>query len=296
MFTGIDHIIIGVRDVAAATRTFEQDLGLRASGGGVHPVGGTANRVIVIGDTYLELITVVKPEEAQESLRQRLEQAEGYFNCVLASDALEADCQAMRRRGIPVIGPAEGTLRTGEGRERSWLRADIEIPDMVQRYPFLIQHDSRGEERRQRLAGWTTPPEHPLGAVGVHSVTLAVADLAEASSRFAHIYGLQPSAPFATGRARLVAFELGTGGQVLELAVPLDGTEASVPGETLVQRVERFGEGLARVTLLVKNLAHARGYLDARGIAYVASGQDQQALLWIDAARSHGAELVLRQA
>jgi catechol 2,3-dioxygenase-like lactoylglutathione lyase family enzyme len=298
MFTALDHIIIGVRDLEAAAQRFSHNLGLIPSGGGVHPGGGTANRIIVIGDTYLELITVDRPQEAQASLRQRLEQAEGYINFVLASDALEADCQALRQRGIALIGPVPGMLRTEDGRARGWMRADIERPDMVQRYPFIIQHDSTGEERRSRLAGWSTPPEHPLGAFKVQSITLAVADLAEASRRFAHIYGLVPSEPYpavaqAWG-AQLISFNLGTGGQTVEMAQA--SAEVALPDYGLKQHLERFGESIFRMTLLVRDLEQARRYLNAHGITSTLSGTDRPALLWIGAEQSNGATLVLQQA
>ena len=68
MLIGLDHVIIGVNDLARAETAFSQNLGLAVSGGGVHPSGGTAKRIIVIGDTYLELIAVRAPEEAQQSI------------------------------------------------------------------------------------------------------------------------------------------------------------------------------------------------------------------------------------
>ncbi len=155
MLTGLDHIIIGVNDLEQATTVFSQKLGLTASGGGVHPSGGTANRIIVIGDTYLELIAVRTPGEAQQSMLDRLAKGDGYLNFVLSSNAIEADSKAMLSRGVSIIGPKHGQLRSTEGRTRAWSRADVEQPDLTQHYPFLIQHDSTGEERRFRLAGWT---------------------------------------------------------------------------------------------------------------------------------------------
>jgi catechol 2,3-dioxygenase-like lactoylglutathione lyase family enzyme len=296
MLTSLDHIIIGVHHLDAAADTFAHKLGLLPSGGGVHPAGGTANRIIVIGDTYLELITVDRPEEAQESIRQRLAKGEGYLNFVLSSNDLEADCQAMRQRGVTVFGPKPGSLRSGDGRSRAWMRADIERLDLTQRYPFLIQHDSMGEERRRRLAGWSTPPEHPLGVFKVLSVTLAVEDLDEASRRFSHIYGLQPSAPFSAASqgmgARIVSFTLDQSGQAFELATP--ALEDKGPN-ALRDYLDRFSESVYRVTLLVRDLAQARSYLDEREVAYTeVSGA--QPLLWIDPAQSYGASLVLQQA
>src|SRR6266566_9552975 len=225
MLTGLDHIIIGVNDLEQATTIFSQKLGLAASGGGIHPSGGTANRIIVIGDTYIELIAVRTPEEAQPSMLERLAKGEGYLNFVLSSDQIEADSAAMEKRGISIFGPTPGQLRSADGRTRGWKRTDVERPDLAQHYPFIIQHDSTGEERRNRLAGWSEPPRHPLGVVKVLSATIAVADLAEATRRFEHIYGLEPSVAF-TGdadawEAVLVAFPFGESGQCFELAEPL---------------------------------------------------------------------------
>lgn len=296
MLTSLDHIIIGVRDLDAAARQFGDKLGLLPSGGGIHPVGGTANRIIVIGETYLELIAVHKPEEVQESMMQRLALGEGYLNCVFTSNDIEADSQAMRQRGVNVLGPMQGSLRSADGRERAWKRADIERPELAQRYPFVIQHDSVGEERRMRLAGWSTPPEHPLGAIKVRSVTLAVRDLAEASQRFARIYGLQPSDPYSAASqgmgAQIVSFALGQSGQTVELAAP--AFEEKGPN-ALSDHLERFGESMYRMTLLVDDLTRARHYLDEHAVPYTALASTQP-LIWIDASQSCGAPIVLQQA
>src|SRR5256885_6702304 len=116
MLTGLDHIIIGVNDLEQATTIFSQKLGLAASGGGIHPKGGTANRIIVIGDTYLELITVHDQTEAQQSILDRLAKGDGYLNFVLASNDIYADSQAMVERGISIIGPNAGELRSADDR------------------------------------------------------------------------------------------------------------------------------------------------------------------------------------
>ena len=296
MLTALDHIIIGVHDLDAAAHTFGHGLGLFPSGGGVHPSGGTANRIIVVGDTYLELITIDRPAEAQESIRERLAKGEGYLNFVLASNDIEADCQAMRQRGVALLGPTPGSLRAADGRSRAWVRADIERPDLTQRYPFLIQHDSVGEERRQRLAGWSTPPEHPLGARKVLSVTLAVEGLAEAGSRFSHIYGLQPARPFSAASqgmgAHIVSFALDQSGQAFELAAP--ALEEKGPN-ALRDYLDRFGESIYRMTLLVNDREQARRYLNEREVAYTEVG-GAQSLLWIDPNQSCGASIVLQQA
>jgi catechol 2,3-dioxygenase-like lactoylglutathione lyase family enzyme len=309
MLTGIDHVIIGVHDLEGAARRFEEQLGLRASGGGIHPSGGTANRIIVIGETYLELIAVRAPDEAQPSLTQRLAKGEGYLNVVIGSNDLQADSATMRERGVTVHGPTAGQLRSADGRARGWLRGDVERPDLAQHYPFLIQHDSAGEERRFRLAGWAQPPAHPLGATRVLSVTIAVRDLREATQRFHHIYGLQPSESF-TGEADgwdalLVAFPLGSGpgGQSLELASPLAlaaEDDAAIEMEhlpdagALRDHLALYGESVCRMTLAVEDIDTARRYLDEHAVTYTFQ-QNSHPVIWIHPDYACGASIVLHE-
>lgn len=305
MLTGIDHIIIGVNDLYEATRAFSERLGLAVSGGGTHPTGGTANRIIVIGDTYIELIAVHTPEEVQQSMRERLAKGEGYLNFVLGSNDIEADSQAMRKRGISILGPEAGKLTAGDGRSRGWSRTNIEKPDLTQHYPFIIQHDSSGKERRQRLAGWTTPPEHPLGVSKVLSATIAVADLGEAAQRYGHIYGLKASEQYGgeidNWDAILVSFLLKESMQSIELATPLptfldpsDNTNPLPEAGALSGYLQQFGESLCRITLSVENLAGSRHYLDEHNVSYVYR-ETPRPLLWILPDQSCGASIVLHE-
>ena len=311
MLTALDHIIIGVNNLEQATEIFAEKLGLLASGGGNHPTGGTANRIIVIGDTYLELITVHKPAEAQQSILDRLAKGDGYLNFVLTSDDIEADSKAMRQRGVAIIGPNPGKLKAPDGRSRAWFRTDIEQPDLTQHYPFLIQHDSTGAERRFRLAGWTEPPEHPLGAIKVLSTTIAVENLAEATPRFQGIYGLQPSEAF-TGdvddwEAMLTAFLIPASQQSFELAEPLPlststddsqlsqlNTELLPEPGTLARYLSTFGESLCRITLGVQDMAQSRRYLDAHGATYTYK-ESTHPVLWIHPSSACGAAIVLHE-
>lgn len=309
MLTAIDHIIIGVNDLERATTIFSQRLGLAVSGGGIHPSGGTANRIIVTGDTYLELITVRAPAEAEQSLLERLAKGEGFLNFVLASNDIEADSRAMTRRGISIIGPTAGELRAANGRTRGWSRTNIESPDLAQHYPFIIQHDSTGEERRFRLAGWSTPPEHPLGVTKVLSATIAVADLGEARQRFQHIYGLEPSEPFSGDAdgwdAMLVSFPLGGNdqGQSFELAEPLplsaeadqemDYEHLPEPG-ALGRHLQEFGESLCRLTVEVESLAASQRFLDEHEITYTLR-EGVHPVLWIHPDYACGASIVLHE-
>ncbi|GER86930.1 hypothetical protein KDW_10920 [Dictyobacter vulcani] len=298
MLTALDHIIIGVNNLTHADRLFAEHLGLISSGGGNHPSGGTANRIIVIGDTYLELIAVRAPEEAQQSMLTRLAKGDGYLNCVLASDDIVSDSRAMFERGVKIIGPNQGSLKSADGSVRNWQRTDVERPDLTQHYPFIIQHDSSGEERQRRLAGGKIPPIHPLGVQSVLSATLATSELSEARQRFQHIYGLTPTTQSqqSTWGAELVSFPLANQQQRLELAAPVAGQQVELALEdTLATHVRNFGESLYRITLGVSNLAASQQYLDNHNVGYTALHVGQPTL-WLHPKQTAGATIVLQEA
>lgn len=67
----LDHIVIAVTDLDVAASAFNEDHGLASIVGGRHPGWGTANRIVPLGDAYLELIAVVDEGEAVESMLGR---------------------------------------------------------------------------------------------------------------------------------------------------------------------------------------------------------------------------------
>ena len=63
----VDHVLIAVADLAAAGREIERQHGLASVEGGRHPAWGTANRIVPLGDSYLELVGVVDAAKAAEN-------------------------------------------------------------------------------------------------------------------------------------------------------------------------------------------------------------------------------------
>ena len=63
----LDHVLIAVTDLAVAARAIEARYGLASIEGGRHPDWGTANRIVPLGQTYLELVAVVDEAKAAES-------------------------------------------------------------------------------------------------------------------------------------------------------------------------------------------------------------------------------------
>ena len=63
----LDHVLIPLVDLSRAVTEFEGRYGLVSVEGGRHEDWGTANRIIPLGDSYLELVAVVDPAEASQS-------------------------------------------------------------------------------------------------------------------------------------------------------------------------------------------------------------------------------------
>ena len=94
MLLGIDHIVLAVDDPDVAAAAIEQDLGLHPAGGGRHEAQGTFNRLVWLGDSYLELIGVFDRELAARSwigpaVLAALERGGGLATWAIAVDDLD---------------------------------------------------------------------------------------------------------------------------------------------------------------------------------------------------------------
>ena len=63
----IDHVVLACADLDVAAAHLLERHGLASVPGGRHPGWGTANRIVPLGGSYVELITVVDAEEALQS-------------------------------------------------------------------------------------------------------------------------------------------------------------------------------------------------------------------------------------
>ena len=91
----IDHVIYAASDLDVAAARIESELGVRVVAGGRHDGLGTHNRIVPLGNGYLELLAVYDAEEAARSalgsaLQARLEQAgDGLMAWAVAVDDVE---------------------------------------------------------------------------------------------------------------------------------------------------------------------------------------------------------------
>src|SRR5947207_13236818 len=106
----IDHIVWGVDDLDRAAAEVQERYGLASVPGGRHPGWGTANRIVPLGSSYLELLAVVDPDEAAadpvgSGYARHIRAASGLMLWCLATDELDAVARpgwvsgSRRRRG-----------------------------------------------------------------------------------------------------------------------------------------------------------------------------------------------------
>ena len=134
----LDHVVFAVDDLAGAAEELEADHGLVSVAGGRHPGWGTENRIVPLGESYLELIAVADEREAAAGPFGRwVAGARGArrrpLGWAVRTDELE---QVARRLGLPV---AEGSRRTAEGELLRWRYAGVERAMAEPCLPFFIE-------------------------------------------------------------------------------------------------------------------------------------------------------------
>jgi hypothetical protein len=264
----IDHVIAAAADFAALEAAWVR-LGFHVTGGGTHPHLGTRNRIIVLGEGYVELLGIADAQAVSPRLRERLAGpgAAGWVGFAVQTTDIAAEAAAMGGRGADVRGPQPGRLVAPDGRARGWRVATVGDGDLwaaAEPLPFLIQHDTTGEQHRAELAGAGGLAPHANGAQRLRAVTIAVRELAAAARDFARVYALEPSGP-ARPDAVLDA-------EMLELPLPASGERirlARPTGPGIAQRrLDAAGEGVCSLAIGTAERAGTLAFLRGQGIGY----------------------------
>ncbi len=153
----VDHVLLAVNDLADAAVVLNDRHGLGSAEGGHHPQWGTANRIIPVGDAYLELIAVVDPERARRSAfgrwvgsaRPGIVQPLGW-----AVRALDID-DVGRRLDLPI---ASGSRATSDGRVLQWRLAGVERAAADPALPFFIEWGRQTAHPSQTLVAHNEEP------------------------------------------------------------------------------------------------------------------------------------------
>jgi len=196
MLRGIDHIVIAVPDLAAASRSYEA-LGFTVVPGGRHPVG-THNALIAFADgAYIELIAFYE-KNTQHKWWEPLQKGGGLVDFCMQTDDLLGDTAAFRKAGVDIDDPSPLSRVRPDGYQLKWV---LSIPRGPYRgiAPFLIQDETPRDERVPR------EHRHRNGVTGIGTLTVAVDDVGRVGSWYTRTLG-QPG-------QRIVSEELGGIGQ-----------------------------------------------------------------------------------
>lgn len=152
----IDHVILVAADLEVAAAKLLERHGLASIPGGRHPGHGTANRIVPLGDSYLELMGFVDEAEAAASPMGRWALEHRRPEPVPLALCLRTDDIAPIAAALGETPLAMDRVRT-DGVRLTWKLAGLEGMLGTQSLPFFIQ--------------WEVAPEdHPGAAVAPHRI------------------------------------------------------------------------------------------------------------------------------
>lgn len=272
---GLDHVLIGVRDLEAARAAYAR-LGFTATPRGRHTGWGTANYCLMFAGDYIELLGIVDPGAFTNDLDRFLERREGLLGLAFACDDAETAHAALRAAGIAAAPPKalSRALELAEGAVEPRFRL-VHLPPEASPglSAFLCQHLTPGIIRRP---AWL---EHPNGALGIAAVTTVVADPPALRDAYARLLG--PGATTPTDDVLAAR----AGKTALIFATPDDFA-------TLYPEVEPPPDDAlplpAALTIAVADPAQTARLLDAGGVAYM---REAKGALVVTPDHAHGVAL-----
>jgi len=218
VLTSLDHVVIAVRDLEAATATYTALYGRSPSWRGTHPVWGTANTLFRLANTYVELLAPAGAGRHAEVLRAQLAaRGDGPYALAFGCADAEVAAAALRAAGLAAGDPVAAAGRAlGSALERQWRSVFLPLSD-TRAVPMLaIAHRSPAALLPPAAAG-------PGGATidAIDHVVIMTADADGASALYRDRLGLRLAfdRTFDARGLRLLFFRIG--GITVEVAAPL---------------------------------------------------------------------------
>lgn len=226
----VDHLVVAVRDLAAAEAAYGALLGLAPNWRGTHPEYGTRNVIFGLTNCYLELLA---PDAAgthplNVALRSYLDtHAEGLFALALGTDDIDATARAFDALDLGPAAIADGEAVSESGARRHWRSMLVPRDRMRGVATIVIQH---GDPTAMPRAA--EPPADTTAARAVDHVVIFTDDLDGALALWRDQLGIVERWRREFQERGTVNVGLRLGGVTLELVAPL-GNAAGERGERL---------------------------------------------------------------
>ena len=152
----LDHVVYAVPDLDEAAVRFREAFGLDSTEGGRHERWGTANRIVPLGDQYVELVAAVDETAAARTgfgrgVLERASAGGGWFTIAAVAEDLDA---VAARLGLEI---GSGSRTRPDGEVLRWRSAGLDDPRREPWMPFFL--------------AWDVPEElHPGRARAGHGV------------------------------------------------------------------------------------------------------------------------------
>ena len=152
----LDHVVYAVPDLDEAAVRFREAFGLDSTEGGRHERWGTANRIVPLGDQYVELVAAVDETAAARTgfgrgVLERAAAGGGWFTIAAVAEDLDA---VAARLGLEI---GSGSRTRPDGEVLRWRSAGLDDPRREPWMPFFL--------------AWDVPEElHPGRARAGHGV------------------------------------------------------------------------------------------------------------------------------
>ena len=185
---GIDHVVIAVRDLDGAQRTYER-LGFGLTPRGFHTLG-SANHCIMFGSDYIELLALPQPHPALGYYADFLAKGEGLAALALATGSADAAYAELAAAGIAADPPLDFSrpVRLAEGERDASFRI-VQLPPALTPgcRSFLCQHYTR------ELVWRPEYQTHPLGVIGLAAVAVVAEDVVAAAQGYGRLFDAVPT-------------------------------------------------------------------------------------------------------
>jgi rhodanese-related sulfurtransferase len=183
--SGIDHFLVGVRDLESARVTWNR-LGFTTTPRGRHVGWGTANYCIMFAADYIELLGILDPSQFTSGLDQFLAEREGMLGVALGTTDATVTAEAWRMHDLASQGPnALSRLLElpGGSVEPRFRNVLLPLEATGGLRLFACQHLTPALLRQP---GWI---RHANGALALMSCTIVAPDPAALSEAMGRIFG-----------------------------------------------------------------------------------------------------------